>query len=326
MRRPGKNAFSIERLYGDIRARMPSDIHVHICTNRFLSKGFLTRLYDILRAFFNQGDVNHITGDAHFLTYLLKKKRTILTIHDCVTLERLHGIKRFIFWFLWYWLPEKRCKVITVVSQSTKEQVLRHVRCGETKVKVIYNNVSEEFTYQPKDFNPENPRILQIGTGTNKNLHKVAQALRGIECQLVIIGYLTEMQIAVLHKYDISYKNYAGISRHALLEQYFLCDMLVFASTYEGFGLPIIEANAVGRPVVTSNCWSMPEVAGDAACLVDPFNVSDIRNGILKVIGDSDYRENLIKTGFDNVKRFNTKNITNQYAELYRELYKNRNF
>jgi len=93
--------------------------------------------------------------------------------------------------------------------------------------------------------------------------------------------------------------------------------MLVFASTYEGFGLPIVEAQATGRPVVTSNILSMPEVAGGAACLVDPFNVASIREGIAKVIQDSSYREYLVRLGFENVKRFQPENIAKNYLDIY---------
>ncbi len=96
--------------------------------------------------------------------------------------------------------------------------------------------------------------------------------------------------------------------------------MLVFASTYEGFGLPIVEAQATGRPVVTSDTLSMPEVAGDAACLVDPFNVESIRNGILKVIQDTGYREQLVQNGLKNVERFKPESVAMQYLALYREL------
>jgi glycosyltransferase involved in cell wall biosynthesis len=98
--------------------------------------------------------------------------------------------------------------------------------------------------------------------------------------------------------------------------------MVIFASTYEGFGLPIIEANAVGRPVVTSDIYSMPEVAGDAACLVNPFDVSNIRTGVLRVIQDESYRRKLIENGFKNVERFKPNAIAQQYLELYKELFR----
>jgi len=91
-------------------------------------------------------------------------------------------------------------------------------------------------------------------------------------------------------------------------------------STYEGFGLPIVEANAVGRPVITSNVCSMPEVAGDAAFLVDPFDVEDIRRGVLLLINDSHLRRDLVRRGFLNVRRFSIESVATQYRSLYDEL------
>jgi glycosyltransferase involved in cell wall biosynthesis len=96
--------------------------------------------------------------------------------------------------------------------------------------------------------------------------------------------------------------------------------MVVFVSTYEGFGLPIVEANATGRPVITSNICSMPEIAGSAACLVDPSDCSSIRQGILRVMNDDGYRAGLVAMGFDNVKRFRASLIAAQYAELYHDI------
>lgn len=318
MRKPGASAYSIERLFEDVRTHLPPDIHVSVCTSRFISKGLFRRLYDILRVPFYQNDVNHITGDVHFLTYLLDRRRTVLTIHDCVLLEHSHGIRRKLIWLFWYWLPEKRCAAITAISEVTRQQVLHHLRCDPDKVCVIYDNVSDEFKPTPQPFNVSKPRILHVGTPANKNLDRHVAALEGLDCELVIIGKLSSMQVDILKQYHISYENYVGLSRQALVKEYCRCDMLLFASTYEGFGLPIIEANAVGRPIVTSNIWSMPEVAGDSACLVDPFSVDNIRDGIIRVIGDSAYRELLVENGFKNVKRFHSETIAAEYASLYR--------
>lgn len=312
---------SVERLNEDVREHLSSNILVKICINRFFSRGLFGRIYDIVRAHYYQSDVNHVTGDVHFLTYLLDRRRTVLTILDCVLLERLHGIRRALIWLFWYWLPEKRCVAITVISEATRQQVLRHLRCDPDKVRVIYCNVSEEFKPVPRPFNVKRPRLLQIGAGPNKNVEGIAAALEGLNCDLVIIGPLSPAQIDLLKQCRTNYINYVNLSREALLEQYHCCDMVVFASTYEGFGLPIVEANAVGRPVVTSNIWSMPEVAGEAACLVDPFHVPSIRAGISRVIEDAIYREFLVERGFENVKRFKIENIAHQYEELYRDIH-----
>ncbi len=71
-----------------------------------------------------------------------------------------------------------------------------------------------------------------------------------------------------------------GLTIDEVVDQYHKCDLVSFVSTYEGFGMPIVEANAIGRPVFTATVASMPEVAADAACLVDPFDVQAIRNGV----------------------------------------------
>ena len=315
-------AYSVERLFTDIRSFMPPDIKITVQESTFVSRGFFRRFYNIVEAAFRQGNINHVTGEVYFLTYLLNRHRTILTILDCGGLERLSGIKKWVLWLLWYKLPVYFASVITVISTTTKQELLKHVNCDPDKIQVIYACVSTSFCPDVRPFNGDYPRVLQIGTGShNKNLTRVAQALAGIPCRWIIIGTLSVEQLAVIKSYSIDYENYAYLSEEALLVQYQQADMLVFASTYEGFGLPIVEANAVGRPVVTSNLYSMPEVAGDAACLVDPFNVISIREGILKIITDAEYRENLVTSGFTNVRRFHPTVIAAQYAQLYRQLY-----
>jgi glycosyltransferase involved in cell wall biosynthesis len=236
-------------------------------------------------------------------------------------MEKLQGLKAWVFWFFWLWLPEKRCAVITVISEATKQQVLTYLKCDPQKVRVIYCNVSNEFKPTPKVFNQSYPRILQVGTFHNKNIDRVIVALKGLTCKLVIIGHLSEVHKQALAQHCIDYESFENLPRDSLVEQYVLCDMLLFASTYEGFGLPIVEANAVGRPVITSNICSMPEVAGDAACMIDPFDAANIRAAVIRIINDPEYRDQLVANGLENVKRFQLKTIVEQYAALYRQVY-----
>lgn len=320
MRSTAPEAYSIERIFDDIRSRLPDDILVKVHRSKYYSQGLFRRLINILIASRFAADVNHVTGDVHYLTYLLPTNRTLLTVHDCGMLENNRGIKRLLIWFFWFWLPEKLCAEIVVISEATKQQLLKYLTCDPKKIRVIYNCVSDEFQPAIKQFNSNRPKLLQIGTKKNKNIERLVEAITGLNCDLVIIGNLSKTQTSILQKYDIHYENYAELSCDKLIDQYNLCDLVVFVSTYEGFGLPIVEANAIGRPVVTSNLLSMPEVAGNAACLVDPFNIKSMRDGILKIINNAEYRESLVQHGFENVKRFRTEYIAYQYAELYREI------
>jgi len=183
---------------------------------------------------------------------------------------------------------------------------------------VIHNPVSDEFQFSAANVISATPRILHIGVTPNKNLERVAQALQGIACTLVVIGPLSPSQKAILSAHGVACENHFNLSRAELLTQYQRADMLLFASTYEGFGLPIIEAQAVGRPVITSDLCSMPEAAGGAACLVDPYDVAAIRQAVLRVMEDHEYRDDLIARGLVNVERFRASKVAAQYAQLYR--------
>jgi glycosyltransferase involved in cell wall biosynthesis len=110
------------------------------------------------------------------------------------------------------------------------------------------------------------------------------------------------------------------LSDQDILLAYQESDLVAFVSTYEGFGMPILEGQAVGRPVITSDLLSMPEVAGGAACLVDPFDTRSIRAGLDRVITDHDYREELISRGYRNVLRFDPDAIAMAYLDIYRRL------
>jgi glycosyltransferase involved in cell wall biosynthesis len=319
-RKPSSASYSLEYIFEDVRRRLPKNIQTIKAESTYFSQGFFKRVYNILEAIFRQGDVNHITGDVHFLTLGMSKSKTILTILDCIFLKEKNSVKRWILKTLWMTLPVKKATILTAISEATKSQILEYVNINPDNVRVIHVAISPDFHYQPKPFDTQCPKFLHIGMAPNKNLERAIEAVEGLPLKMIIVGKLSDNHKAKLQQYNISYENYFNLSNKAIQSLYAESDALLFASTYEGFGMPILEAQATGRPVITSNLLSMPEVAGDAAYFVDPFDIQSIRAGVLKVIADESYRNDLIQKGLKNVKRFDPDVIAGEYASLYEEI------
>lgn len=319
-RRGGHTSFSVERLFDDVRSAMPADIQVRLRVNRFMSVGVPGRLRDAFAAWRHRGSVNHVLGDVHYLAWFLPRRSTVLTVLDCVSLERLSGLRRWLFWLLWYWWPLRRAAQVTVISEFSRDVLLGAVQYPPERIHVIHPPLSPEFTATPPVAHDGPRRLLQVGTVGNKNLPRVVEAVAGLPVMLVIIGALHDTERERMAALGIFFENHASLDRDELVEQYRRADMLVFASTYEGFGLPIIEAQAIGRPVLTSRVAAMPEAAGGAACLVDPLDVADIRRGIRQILEDDAYAQALVVSGLENAARYAPARIAEQYAAIYRSL------
>jgi len=317
--RPNFN-FSVENLFRQIREALPSTVDWEVKQLRYFSQGLFKRIYISLEAAWNQKGINHITGDINYIAIFLRKKKTVLTVLDVGFMKHPSTLARMVLRFFWIVLPVKRAGVITTISQSTKDELLKYVTTDPSRIKVIYVPISSSFVPSPKVFNKHEPTILQIGTKPNKNVPRLVQALKGIPCKLEIVGEINAELAAELQASQINFAASKNLPHEELLVKYREADILSFVSTYEGFGMPIAEGNAIGRAVVTSNILSMPEVAGDAAHLVDPFDVQSIREGILKVISDDTYREQLIERGYRNHLRFDVKTIARQFTEIYESL------
>lgn len=315
-RRPGAN-YSLEFIFEDLRRRLDNKHAIELVIAPFISKGFLRRLLITLHAWLRQGKITHITGDITFAALLLNPNKTILTILDCGILHRKRGLTKWLIRKIWFDWPMSRCRWVTTISQAAADDIAGNCSVDPKKLCVIPVAISEAFQYSEKTFNEQCPRILQIGTAPNKNLERVIDALEDIPCKLIIIGRLQNSVETRLKERRIQFENYHSLDQQEVVRQYQLADLLCFVSTYEGFGMPILEAQATGRVVVTSDCYSMPEVAGEGALLANPHSVSSIRDAVLQLIRDTTLRNHLIEKGFVNTQRFRGEQIALQFGELY---------
>lgn len=321
LRKKTPGAYSINHIFETLKKEISHHLNVQSVQMPAPSSSFINIFANIKTAKRASVDgVNHVVGDVHYIVLALRKGRVILTIHDCVILTHLPRWHPKFYIYLWFWykLPIWKADIVTTISEKSKQEIIFYTRCNPDKIRVIPNFVDEEYQYSPKKFNADCPRILHIGITPNKNLERLTEALSGIPCLLEIIGALDEKHTTLLKRRQITFENYVNLSLEEMAERYKLADMLTFVSTYEGFGLPIIEAQATGRPVVTSNLEPMTSVAGEqGACFVNPFEADAIRSGVLSVIHDVGFREKLVQNGLKNVKKFALKEVARQYMEVY---------
>lgn len=231
---------------------------------------------------------------------------------------------------------------LITVSHFEKDNISRFFNLNHKPIQTIHNGVNQNFTativadqllkvkttYQlPEDY------LLHIAnTDPRKNTRGVLLAFDHYQKQviapykLVILG-IKEADLATILN-DI---NAAHLRQHIVLTGYVsdedlpaiyqLSKLFLFPSLREGFGIPIIEAMACGVPVITSNTSSMPEVAGDAAHLINPEKPEEICDGIIKITTDASYKNELVQKGLLQSKKFSWNNMAVQVLEQYKQLY-----
>lgn len=318
-RRPLAGQYSVERVFADIRAVLPSDVAVIVHVLPFESRGVLRRILNMAFAWRHRGKINHVAGDVHYLALALPRRGTILTVLDLVGVGRSKGLRRALLVLIWYRLPVWRCERVTVISDWTRTELLALLPKALSKTVVVHCPVSPIFrSSRPPTTCP--PVVLQVGTGTNKNLFRVIHAVAGLGVHLRIVGALGALHLDALTTASVVFSQVAAISDEDLAAEYVSAYVVLFVSTYEGFGLPILEAQASGRPVVTSSVASMPEVAGSGALLVDPTDEVQIRGALSLLIDDVGVYDKLVSRGFENVANFSAQSIAAAYAKMYREL------
>lgn len=263
-------------------------------------------------------DIYHVTGHTHYIALRLPRDRTVLTIHDLRFLLGGGRLRRWLKRKLFLDWPVRRAAVVTAVSDTTREEIIAETGCPPEKVVVIPNPLRVEFLETVHIGSGGDRRtVLQVGTMENKNLPNLVEALKGIDCTLRIIGDLTPKQREMLDDSKMNYTNDKSLGVRQILSAYKEADLLAFVSTLEGFGLPIIEAQAIGLPVVTSRLSPMCDVAGEGALLADPSDPQDIKRCISLVLSDEGLRRRLVENGKRNVERFEAGAVAAAYEDVY---------
>lgn len=319
MRAESPACYSIERLFETLVPLLSGNFDVRVVRVPCQSRGMLRCARNLIFTTRQRADIIHVTGDIHYCALAIRRRRCALTIHDFYSLYRLKGVRKLIFSTLWYSLPLRWAPYVTVISEETRRQLEYHFPATAGKVVVIPNCVDGAFrkNYRGTRTGLGEPRVLQVGTGGNKNLERVAAAASGLPLRLRIIGRLSDRQRSLLRSLDLDWTSAQQLSGEEVVREYRDSDLLIFASTYEGFGLPIVEAQAIGLPVITSSMAPMTEVAGGAALFVDPYDEKAIRAALEQILRSPGLARQLSDRGRRNAERFDAEIVAERYAGIY---------
>ncbi len=263
------------------------------------------------------------------------KARSIVTIHDLIFL-RYPEFYKFPDRVIYYSKFSKACRnadKIIAISEQTKQDIVDFFNIQPQKIEVIYQPINERFFTQvseeekqkataqhnlPKDF------MLYVGTiEERKNLLSVVKALSILKTDypLVVIGRQTpyiEKVKAFIQKenmQNIIFLN--SISNDDLHSIYTMAKIVLYPSVFEGFGLPVAEAQACGTPVITSNVSSLPEAGGDAALLVEPTSAEQIAEAIQKLLNYDEFYQQKVQQSLKNAERFTPEQSVKSLMNLY---------
>ena len=237
-------------------------------------------------------------------------------------------------------LMNTKSDLIITISESAKADIIKHFNIDEKKIKIVTPGIDlQKYSYKYSKSELENIRkkynlpknyILYLGTiEPRKNIERIVKAFKKYkkeindDLKLVIVGrkgwkYDNIMKLIESMGTDIIITGY--IDEEDKVPIYKLAQIFVFPSLYEGFGMPILEAMASKTPVITSNISSMPEVAGNAGMLVDPFNENEIFEAYKKILSDDELKKEMVQKGLEQAKKFEWKKSVEMLEKIYEEI------
>jgi glycosyltransferase involved in cell wall biosynthesis len=294
-------------------------------------------------------DLFHIIdhSDGHLVYWLQKtQKTTIVTCHDLINLLQPETFKGKAYFqrlslLLWKWAIHglRYANHVVTVSSHTAAEVSCNLQINTKNISVVPNAVNKKFhLLSSKEnfiFREQNgissTTLCLLNVGSNnirKNLDSVLELLlrlktNGFPVQLWKAGSdfnSTQKQFLQANNLvqDVIY--FGEPSDSTLVKLYNAADILVAPSLYEGFGMTILEAMACGTPVITSNTTSLPEVAGDAAILVDPLDISAMFEAVSRLRGDPHFYQSFIVKGFERSQQFTWEKTAEKLAKIYEQV------
>ena len=280
----------------------------------------------------------------HYVLPPLTPCPSVVTIHDCIHLR----FPQYLPHRLGYtyargslWVATHRSSRVITVSEASKRDILNYFDIPESKIDVIPNAIDERFWEMPdpeeiervrERFQLQDPFILYAGNiKPHKNVERLIEAFHMLrkqgldEVKLLVIGdevsrYATLRRAVHRHQLHKHVRFLGFVADQTLAVLYRLAGVFVFPSLYEGFGLPPLEAMASGTPVITSNVSSLPEVVGDAAILIDPYDPGAIAEAMRRVLTDEALRQSLRVRGLARARHFSWERSIARVREIYGEV------
>ena len=298
-----------------------------------------------------EGTIIHLTSQNQASGIIARKQSTyIVTVHDLITLT--HRKQQEVTGYMTFYdklfddlaaRGLKRARAIIADSESTRDDILRFLNFPEEKIDVIPLGVNHaRFNFNDNcntldaisgANHPESKLILNVGSeDPRKNLRRVFQAFANLlpempTLRLIRVGsarFFEERKRLEAHAHGLGIADkitfLEQITDTQLAQYYRAADILLFPSLYEGFGLPVLEAMACGTPVITSNTSSLPEVAGDAAILVDPENVEAIAEAMRRVLAGPALAQELRAKGLERAKQFTWERCARETIAVYEKV------
>lgn len=308
----------------------------YIFTSKY-AKYNIIKNYNILTH--SKSDIYVFTGNDLPKGKMKIEGKILCVIHDVIPLYRAweDEKKAEIFYTDKLWETKKADRIIAV-SEYTKKELIKYFGCPEEKIDVVYNGVEfDRFNADIDEISLKKCRekyllpnkfIFYMGSaGEYKNIEGILKAYAMLPdsmketCGVVIANTRPDLEklaesLGIQEK--VVFLN--GIDETDKVAIYKLSYFVMQISLYEGFGIPLIEAMASGRPVIASTRTCLPEVVGNAGILVDPMNSNEISKAMMKLLTNKEEYNNYVKRGIERAKIFSWENAAQQFLNVLKKM------